>query len=565
MSVRPADFPPPVDPGEFVTAPTDGPDERIEVGILIVGGGPAGLAAAIRAGQLLQDRPELAERLGDVPIAVVEKGKAPGSHVLSGAVVNPRGLKLLFPGMLAADFPFYGPVEDEAVYYLTPKRALRVPPPPSMMNDGNHIASMSRLSRWLAERAEELGVTIVPETSATKLLVAGGRVVGVRTGDRGRTRDGGELANFEPGSDIVARVTILAEGTLGHLTRAAIEHYGLAGDSPQVYALGVKEVWDVPKPLHRIVHTLGWPLRGGKRWREFGGSFIYPMGDEQVALGMVVGLDYTDASLSVHDLLQQLKLHPLVRPIVDGGSRVAWGAKTIPEGGFQAVPRRLHFPGGMIVGDGAGLVNVPALKGVHYAIRSGALAAETAVEAIGPGATAWTPGELQAYDDAVRESFIWQDLTRVRNMRPAFARGFVRGVTVAGAATASFGKLPPKDLLLHADAESPVALNGPRSYPSPDGSLTFDKLSSVFLSGNRTRDDAPDHIRVQHEVPRELAEAWVQMCPAQVYEIAEGSESGGTVTVEVTASNCVQCGAITAKGGRLTVPEGGDGPDYALM
>lgn len=565
MSVRPRDFPPPVEPGEFVTAPTDGPDERIDVGILIVGGGPAGLAAAIRAGQLLQDRPELAERLGDVPVAVVEKGKSPGSHVLSGAVVDPRGLKLLFPGALAADFPFSGPVEDEAVYYLTPRRHVRVPPPPSMRNDGNYIASMSRLSRWLAERAEELGVTIVPETSATKLLVSGGRVVGVRTGDRGRTRDGGELPNFEPGSDIVARVTILAEGTLGHLTRAAIERYDLAGPSPQVYALGVKEVWDVPRPLRRIIHTMGWPLRSGKRWREFGGSFVYPLGEEQVALGMVVGLDYTDASLSVHDLLQELKLHPLVRPIVDGGTRVAWGAKTIPEGGLQAVPRALQFPGGMIVGDGAGLVNVPALKGVHYAVHSGMLAAETALEAIGPGATSWTPGELQAYDDAVRKSFIWADLTRVRNMRPAFARGFLAGVAVAGAATTTLGRLPRKDLQLHADAEAPVALNGRSAYPQPDGLITFDKLSSVFLSGNRTRDDAPDHIRIQHEVPRELAETWVRMCPAQVYEIAEDSGSRGTVTVEVTASNCVQCGAITAKGGRLTMPEGGDGPDYSLM
>jgi electron-transferring-flavoprotein dehydrogenase len=565
VSVRPADSPPPFSPSEVIAPPTDPVDERIEVGVLIVGAGPAGLACAIRLGQLLEESPETAERLGDVPIAVVEKGKAPGSHVLSGAVVNPRGLKLLFPGTLAADFPFYGPVEDEAVYYLTPKRHLRVPPPPSMMNDGNYIASMSRLSRWLSERAEELGATIVPETSATKLLVSGGRVVGVRTGDRGRTRDGGELANFEPGSDIVARVTILAEGTLGHLTRTAVEHFALAGSSPQVYALGVKEVWDVQKPLHRIIHTMGWPLRGGKRWREFGGSFIYPMGEEQVALGMVVGLDYTDASLSVHDLLQELKLHPLVRPIVDGGTRVAWGAKTIPEGGYQAVPRKLHFPGGMIVGDGAGLVNVPALKGVHYAIRSGALAAETAIEAIGPGATAWTPGELEAYDDAVRESFIWGDLTRVRNMRPAFARGFLAGVAVAGAATASFGKFPPKDLQLHADADAPVALNGRSSYPQPDGVVTFDKLSSVYLSGNRTRDDAPDHIRIQHEVPRELAETWVRMCPAEVYEIVEGSGAGDTVTVEVTASNCVQCGAITAKGGRLTVPEGGDGPDYTLM
>jgi electron-transferring-flavoprotein dehydrogenase len=554
-----------VAPGEFVSAPTDGPDERIDVGILIVGGGPAGLAAAIRAAQLLEERPDLAARLGDVPIAVVEKAKAPGAHVLSGAVVNPRGLKLLFPGMRAADFPFYGPVEDEAVYYLTPKRALRIPPPPTMTNDGNYIASMSRLSRWLAERAEELGVTIVPETSATKLLVSGGRVVGVRTGDRGRGRDGTELPNFEPGSDIVARVTILAEGTLGHLTRAAIEQYALAGDSPQVYALGVKEVWEVAKPLQRIIHTMGWPLRGGKRWREFGGSFIYPMGEDMAALGLVVGLDYTDASLSVHDLLQELKLHPLVRPVVDGGKRIAWGAKTIPEGGLQAVPRKLHFPGGMIVGDGAGLVNVPALKGIHYAIRSGMLAAEAAVEAIAPGATSWTPGELESYDEAVRASFIWKDLERVRNMRPAFARGFLVGAAIAGAATASLGKFPPKALPLHADAEAPVSLNGVRPYPAPDGVLTFDKLSSVYLSGNRTRDDAPDHIRVRREVPRELAETWVAMCPAHVYEIVEGSDANGMVAVEVTASNCVQCGAITAKGGRLTMPEGGDGPDYGLM
>jgi electron-transferring-flavoprotein dehydrogenase len=567
VSVKPAAFPPPVAPGEFVAAPTDPADERIEVGILIVGGGPAGLAAAIRAAQLLQDRPDLAERLGEVPIAVLEKGKTPGSHVLSGAVVNPRAMKLLFPGMRADELPFYGPVEREAVYWLTPRRALRVPPPPTMLNEGNWTASMSRVTRWLAERAEELGVTIVPETAATKLLVAGGRVVGVRTGDKGRGRDGQELANFEPGSDVVARATILAEGTLGHLTRAAIGHFGLEGRSPQVYALGVKEVWEVAKPLDRIIHTLGWPLRGGSRYREFGGSFVYPMGEGMVTVGLVVGLDYTDASLSVHDLLQQLKLHPLLRQILEGGKRVAWGAKTIPEGGLQALPRRLNFPGGMIVGDAAGLVNVPALKGVHYAMRSGMFAAETAVAAVAPGSTAWTPGELDAYDEAVRTSFIGSDLRRVRNMRPAFAKGFALGTAVAGAATASFGRFPPGDLALEPDAEAEVGKTGRlKTYPAPDGTLTFDKLSSVYLSGNRTRDDAPDHIRIQRQVPRELAETWVAMCPAQVYEIAEDSaEDGGMVTVEVTASNCVQCGAITAKGGRLTLPEGGDGPDYSLM
>jgi electron-transferring-flavoprotein dehydrogenase len=567
VSVRPADFPPRVVPGEFVAAPTGPTDERIEVGLLIVGGGPAGLAAAIRAGQLLQERPALAERLGETPICLVEKARTPGSHVLSGAVVNPRGLRLLFPGMRVAEMPFFGPVEHEAVYYLTPKRGFQIPPPPTMLNHGNHLASMSRLCRWLAERAEELGVTIVPETSATKLLVAGGRVVGVRTGDRGRGRNGEELANFEPGSDMVARATILAEGSLGHLARAAVEHFGLDGDAPQTYALGVKEVWEVARPLHKIIHTMGWPLSGKRSFREFGGSFVYPMGEDMVSVGLVVGLDSTDATLSVHDLLQELKLHPLLRRVLEGGTRVGWGAKTIPEGGHQSLPRRLDFPGGMIVGDSAGLVNVPALKGVHYAMRSGMLAAEAVVEAVGPGSTAWTPGALEAYDRAVREGFIGKDLWRVRNMRPAFRNGFLVGSAIAGLATASLGRAPRKPLHVEADAESPVFLgNRDRGYPRPDGRLTFDKLSSVYLSGNRTRDDAPDHIRVSRQVPRELAEAWVHMCPAQVYAIAEGASGGtGTVDVEVTASNCVQCGAITAKGGRLTPPEGGDGPDYALM
>jgi electron-transferring-flavoprotein dehydrogenase len=467
--------------------------------------------------------------------------------------------------MRADDMPFYGAVDHEAVYYLTAKRAVHVPPPPTMLNDGNYIASMSRVSRWLAERAEELGVTVVPETTAAKLLVAGGRVVGIRTGDRGRGRDGQELGNFEPGSDIVARATIVAEGTLGHLTRAAISEFRIQGDAPQVYALGVKEVWEVPKPLHRIIHTMGWPLRGGSRHREFGGSFIYPLGEEMVALGLVVGMDYTDATLSVHDLLQELKLHPLVRHILEGGTRVAWGAKTIPEGGIQALPRKLHVPGALLTGDAAGLVNVPALKGVHYAMRSGMLAAETALDAVGPGATSWEPGALEPYDAAIRESFIYKDLMRVRNMRPAFTKGFVRGSMTAGLATASFGKAPRKDLELEADAAAPVSAAGGRAYRPPDGALTFDKLSSVYLSGNATRDDAPDHIRVQKRVPRELAEAWVHMCPAQVYEIVGDGADDGTVAVEVTASNCVQCGAITAKGGRLTPPEGGDGPDYAVM
>jgi electron-transferring-flavoprotein dehydrogenase len=566
MSTRPRDFPPPFSAAEFIAEPSDPPDERIEVAALIVGGGPAGLSAAIRLSQLLEEHPKVRDRLGDVPVAVVEKGKAPGAHALSGAVVNPRAFRQLFPGMHTEDLPFRGPVVREGLYYLTSKRAIRVPAPPTMWNHGNHVASLSELTRWLADRAEELGVTIVPETTGHKLLVTGARAVGIRTGDRGRGRNGEELPNFEPGSDIAARVTILAEGTQGHLTGIALERFGLTS-KPQVWALGVKEVWEVPRPLDRIMHTMGWPLRGGRKYREFGGSFIYPFGEGMVALGMVVGLDHADATLSVHDLLQELKGHPFVRRILEGGKRVAWGAKTIPEGGLLALPDRFHFPGGMIVGDAAGLVNVPALKGIHYAMRSGMLAAETAFEALRPGRTAWEPGALESYDEALRSSYVWSDLERVRNMRPAFRYGFVPGAILAGAAMNSLGKFPPRDLRLEPDADVPVFVGKrDRAYPQPDGKLYFDKLSSVYLSGNKTRDDAPSHIRIDHKVRRELAEAWVHMCPAQVYEIAgEASPAGNLVAVDVTPSNCVQCGAITAKGGRLTPPEGGDGPEYTLM
>jgi electron-transferring-flavoprotein dehydrogenase len=566
MSARPADFPPPFDAEEFIAEAADPADERVDVGALVVGAGPAGLSAAIRLAQLMQERPELGERLGDVPIAVVEKGKAPGAHLLSGAVVNPRAFRQLFPGMHSEDMPFRSRVEREGLYFLTSNRALRLPAPPTMWNHGNYVASLAEIGRWLAERAEELGVTIVPETTARKLLVTGGRVVGIRTGDRGRGRGGEELPNFEPGSDMRARVTILAEGTQGHLTGVAMSRFGLVS-KPQVWALGVKELWEVPRPLNRVIHTMGWPLRGGRRYREFGGSFIYPLDEAHVALGMVVGLDYTDATLSVHDLLQELKGHPFVRRILEGGKRVAWGAKTIPEGGFLALPDRFHFPGGMIVGDGAGLVNVPALKGIHYAMRSGMLAAETAFDALRPGRTPWEPGALEPYDAALRESYVWKDLQRVRNMRPAFKYGFVRGSLLAGAALNSLGKFPPGDLSLESDADVPVFMgNRDRAYPQPDGKLSFDKLSSVYLSGNKTRDDAPSHIRVDDKVRREVAETWAHMCPAQVYEVTgDASPAGNVVDVEVTASNCIQCGAISAKGGRLTPPEGGDGPEYSLM
>ena len=556
---KPADFPSPFRTAEYVAAPSDPPEERIDVGVLIVGAGPAGLACGIRLGQLLEDAPEVRERLGEVPVAILEKGKQAGSHLLSGAVVNPRSLRRLFKGRKRVDeMPFYGPVEHESVYFLTNKSALRIPAPPTMKNEGNYVASLSRLGRWLADQAEEAGAMLLPETAAEKLLVSDGRARGVRTGDKGRGRDGQPLGNFEPGSDLIAKVTVLAEGTQGHLTGVALDRFGLTGENPQVWALGVKEVWKVKRPLDRVIHTLGWPLRPGAKYREFGGSFIYPMGEDMLTLGMVVGLDYRDIELSVHDLLQELKAHPLLRKLLEGGERVAWGAKTIPEGGLLALPKQLHAPGLLIVGDGAGLVNVPALKGIHYAIESGRLAAEAAFASLQRGQTPATPGALAGYDETLRESFVWKDLQEVRNMRPAFGRGLILGGALAAAMTATKGRFPRRDLGLERDADVDlIRTDRAKSYPAPDGKLTFDKLSSVFASGNKTRDDQPNHIVLRREVPQDIALLWERMCPAQVYE---ATETG----VDVTPSNCVQCGAITAKGGRLTPPEGGSGPEYTL-
>jgi electron-transferring-flavoprotein dehydrogenase len=554
--VKPADFPPPWKGAEAICEPADA--DPIEVGVLVVGAGPAGLAAAIRLGQLAAADAETAARLGDVAVAVLEKGKAPGSHLLSGAVIDPAPFHRLLHGVRRPDeLPSYGEVPGESVLFLTPGRAVALPIPPTMRNHGNLVVSVSRLGRWLGEAAEELGALILPATAAQQLLVSDGRVAGVRTGDRGRGRAGEELRNFEPGSDIRARVTILAEGTQGHLTAAAIERFGLAGGNPQTWALGVKEVWKVPRPLGKVIHTMGWPLRSAARFREFGGSFLYPLGEDMVTIGMVVGLDYRDPALSVHDLLQELKTHPRISPILAGGERIEWGAKTIPEGGLVAVPRALQAPGLLLCGDAAGLVNVPALKGIHYAVESGRLAAEAAWSSLANGSG------LEGYDVALRASFVWRDLREVRNMRQGFGAGFWRGAALAGLATATKGRLPAGDRPTESDAEHELLATAPAaSSPQPDGKLTFDKLSSVFLSGNRTRDDQPSHLRLQTHVPTELGQLWTHMCPAQVYETEPAGE--GFVEVKVTPSNCVQCGAISAKGGRLTPPEGGSGPEYTL-
>ena len=564
MSVAPSEFPPPFDPADVIAGLTDPEDERIEVGVAIVGGGPAGLACANKLMQLLENEPELLEKLGEVPVAVIEKGKVAGAHLLSGANVDPSALERLFPDLPPSEWPpVYQEVTKDATYFLTKSKAFPLkPPPPNFRKEGTYTMSVSKLGRFLAEKAEEAGVYILSETAATQLLVEDRIVRGVRSGDRGRGKEGQELGNFEPGADVVAKATVLAEGTIGHLTYAAYDYFDMHGSDPQVWELGVKEIWEVPKPLDRVIHTLGWPLRWSPRYKEAGGSFIYPMGEDKICFGLVVGLDNTDATFSVHDALQLFKIHPFIQKIIEGGKRVGWGAKTIPSGGYWALPKRFSVPGMLVAGDAAGMVNIAELAGVHYAMHAGMFAAESIVESLKQDIDSVN---FENYDAKIRGSEIEKDLYRSRNMKQPLTKGLIFGGMMGSAMVATKGAFPGGHWKIEDNAEIPVEIGkAGDTYPKPDNELTFNKLDSVFLSGNATRDDAPNHVRIQTHVPREVAQTWVSMCPAQVYEIPEDQLENGSaeVDVHVTASNCVQCGAITAKGGRLTLPEGGDGPLY---
>jgi electron-transferring-flavoprotein dehydrogenase len=567
----PSEFPPPVDsPREFVKRELDSEDERIDVGVAIVGGGTAGLATANRLLQLLGDDPELMERLGEVPVAVIEKAKTCGGHSLSGAVMRPGPLQTLFPELSREDWRAerfaFGEVTKEAVYLLPSGKAkLRIPTPPPFKNHGNEIVSVSSLARYQQRQAEEGGAYVLTETSASQLIVEDGKVVGVRSGDKGRGKDGEPLRNFEPGTDIKAEVTVLAEGCWGHLTGAAIREFELAdGREPQVWELGVKELWKVPTPLDRVIHTIGpWPLKLSPKYGQIGGTWLYPMkdektGDDLVSIGFVVDLEYADATTSAHDLLQLFKQHPLVKGILEGGERIGWGAKALPGGGYWSMPK-LTMPGAMLVGDAAGMVDTVALKGVHHCIQSGKLAAEAIYRSLKGAAP------LSSYEEAVEQSTIGQELWQVRNTRQPFQRGFVWGGPLVNMMIATKGRFPGGRWEWHRNDEKPLFVGDTaKRYPKADGKYIFDKLSSVYVSGNATRDDAPNHIRVREHVPREIAEAWRWMCPAGVYEIPDDAPAEGPVDVTVNYTNCVQCGAITAKGGRLTPPEGGDGPLYTL-
>jgi electron-transferring-flavoprotein dehydrogenase len=547
--IVPAAYQPPL-PLDRLLVPLGAPGagDRMELDVLIVGAGPAGLACAIELARL-------AERAGrELAIGVLEKAGALGEHSLSGAVVNPRAFRELFPGLPDAEFPFRGPVAKERVYLLTARRAIALPTPPTMHNAGNYVASLCEIVRWLGARAEAAGVNVFTGFPAAALLVEGARVAGVRTAASGLDRDGRPLAGYAAPTDLTARVTALAEGTRGMLAQAWLEWQGVRAANPQIFALGVKEIWETKRPLDAVLHTLGWPLPRDV----FGGSFVYPLERHLVALGLVVGLDYRDADLDVHELLQRLKGHPLLSRLLAGGELVEWGAKTIPEGGYYAVPPRRSGDGVVLLGDAAGFVDVPSLKGIHYAMQSGIYAARAifaALAADAPGAAA-----LAEYDRLVDASFIMRDLYRTRNMRLAFKGGLYAGALKAGLMTLTGGRFPGRRIAVEPDAAVPRRPPGPRAAAPlvPDGRLTFSKVDGVFRSGNTTRDTIPSHLVTVADVPPAVAAFYARMCPAGVYEATPAG-------LRINAPNCVDCKATDVLGPRWTPREGGSGPRYRRM
>jgi electron-transferring-flavoprotein dehydrogenase len=547
----PSRYQPPLPVERLILAEPPG-SEHVAMDVVFVGGGPAGLAGAIELARLVRKDKENGGGLGEVEIAVLEKSDNLGEHCLSGAVVNPVALRELFPELKDADLPLRARVEKESVYLLTASRAMRLPTPPTMRNHGLYVASLCEVVRWLGAKAEELGVNVFTGFPAASLLVEGDAVRGVRTAPSGLKRDGQPGGAYTPPTDVVARVTVLSEGTRGSLAQAWLAWQRVTSVNPSLFALGVKELWETRRPLDRVVHTLGWPLPADA----FGGSFMYPLEPNLVAIGLVTGLDYRDASLDVHVLLQRMKTHPLFHPYLEGGEMLEWGAKTIPEGGYHALPRRRHGDGLLIVGDAAGYVEVASLKGIHYAMHSGLLAARAIFAALKRGDT--SAASLAAYDRAVDESFIVKDLYRRRNMRLVFQkRGFYRGGVEAALMTVTGGAFPGGRIAVEADADAPRVARAAAPFV-PDGKLTFQKVDAVFKSGNATRDDIPSHLLTRDQVPPAAAEFYAHMCPAGVYE-----NQGGRLAVN--APNCVDCKATDVLGPRWTPREGGSGPRYRRM
>ena len=525
----------------------DKPDaEAVPMDVVFVGGGPAGLAGAIELAKLVKNDSDL----GEIEIGVLEKSEELGQHCLSGAVVNPVAFRELFPELSDTDFPFRTRVDKERVYFVTESGSIRIPTPPTMQNHGNYVASISEAVRWLGEKAEAAGVNLFTGFPADSLLVEGNRIIGVRTTPGGLTKDGKPGGSYMPPTDVTARITVLAEGTRGPLTQAYLKKFSIASPNPQIFALGVKELWEIKRPLDSVIHTLGWPLPRDA----FGGSFFYPFADNLAAIGLVVGLDYRDSSLDVHALLQDAKRHPLFRPYLEGGEMLEWGAKTIPEGGYYSLPERLHGDGLLMVGDAVGFVDVPSLKGIHYAMQSGMLAARTIYDALKKDDT--SASALSSYDKAIHDSSIRSDMYKTRNMRLGFKSGFYVGGFKAGVMTLTGGAAFGGKINVEEDAAEAKTITPSRKLEA-DGKLTFTKLDGVFRSGNNTRDDMPSHLSAQ-EVPAGVAQFYVDMCPAAVYE-RQGDD------LVVNFSNCVDCKTTDVLGPRWRPREGGAGTKYKRM
>jgi electron-transferring-flavoprotein dehydrogenase len=545
--------------------------ESMEFDVVIVGAGPAGLSAAIRLKQLAAE----AER--ELSVCVLEKGSEVGAHILSGAVLEPRALNELIPDWADRGAPLNAPVTEEQVVFLGPGGAFRFPNfllPPEFANHGNYIISLGNLCRWLGQQAEELGVEVYPGFAVAEVLYGeDGAVKGVATGDMGVAGDGAHKDTFTPGMELHARYTLFAEGCRGSLSKTLFERFALRQDAdPQIYGIGIKELWRVAPEQHRqglVMHTAGWPLDS----KTYGGSFMYHLEDHQVAVGFVVALDYENPHLSPFEEFQRFKTHPAIRPILEGGERIAYGARAINEGGLQAIPK-LVFPGGALVGCAAGLLNVPKIKGTHTAMKSGMLAAQAIVEALAEGREGGD--ELARYPELIEDSWVYDELRVARNVRPAFRWGLLVGTLYAGLELKLLRGRGPWTFHHHPDHTrlKPAAECKKIAYPKPDGVVSFDRLSSVYISNTNHEEDQPVHLTLADEsvpiaVNLERYDAPEQRyCPAGVYEIVR-DDDGANPRLQINAQNCVHCKTCDIKDPtqniNWVVPEGGGGPNYPNM
>jgi electron-transferring-flavoprotein dehydrogenase len=539
--------------------------DSMEFDVVIVGGGPSGLSAAIRLAQLG------AEQDREISVCVVEKGSEIGAHILSGAVLEPRALNELIPDWKDRGAPLDTPAADDRFVMLTKSKAVRLPTPPQMNNHGNYIISLGNLCRWLAEQAEALGVEIYPGFAAAEVLYHDdGSVKGIATGDMGLNKDGTPGDNHEPGMELHAKYTLFSEGCRGSLTQTLFEKFNLRQDcDPQTYGLGIKELWEVEPEKHnpgQVLHTIGWPLDS----KTYGGSFLYHLADNQVAVGFVVGLDYQNPHLSPYDEMQRFKTHPAIRSIFEGGRRISYGARTLSEGGFQSLPA-LVFPGGALMGDSAGFLNVAKIKGTHTAMKSGMLAAEAAFEAV---AADRTSDQLDSYPQAIKNSWIWDELYRIRNIRPSFRWGMWGALAYSAVDTYLFRGRAPWTMRQHADHSTLKKASECTKidYPKPDDEISFDKLSSVFISNTNHEENQPCHLTLRDDtVPLrvnliDFDGPEQRFCPAGVYEFVE---DGGEKQLQINNQNCLHCKACDIKDPTQnivwTTPEGGGGPNYPNM